>query len=794
MPRPTFARLVSTLIVFALVATSLTVALSAAGAGAVPASHARVSAPAPRASGVRTSLAGPSSYLITFSESGLPSGLTWQVKVGSMTSSTTTDGLTDSVLFSDHNGSYAYTVSGISGWQQSTLPYHGTVVVAGSAVTEPTLVYSQVTYAVNFAESGLPSGQTFSVTLNATTMSLTTDGATDTLTFQFANGTWPYVVHGISGWTQSTIPYHGSVVVNGAAVTKPTLVYTQVTYRVSFSESGLPAGLTFSVTLNGVQEQLTTTSGKGTLNWTGLPNGTYPYSIAKIGGWQQATLPPTGSVVVSGSNLVEPTLAYVKSTFAVTFSETGLPPGQLFEVMLGSGTESVISDGGTDHVQFAEPNGSYSYRIDTISGWNQATLPYHGSVLVAGASVDEPTVLYTQVTYTITYTESGLPAATNWSFTLNGVTMSTNTTMLTFVDPNGSYAFKVGYIAGFATAHETGTQAVNGANLNLGVPFSQVTYLVNFQETGLPGGSHWSVHVDSQSPSSSTPTVSLQLPNGTFDYSVPSLPGYEPNSENGSVLVNGGETNVSVPFHLVTYSITFNETGLPASKHPKSWSVSVGNTIVNSTSTSISFEVGNGTYTYLIRGPSGFWVSSVLAPEGTFVVNGASIEQGVVFLKGATGHITLHEVGLGSGTKWCVTIGAQLCSKTPRISLSDLTPGTYSYDIRAVPGLQTLPTQGKNQLPTSGSISLAHSALIRVAFAYAVTFTETGLPAHTLWVVKAGHTTTNSTTNTIVIYLTNGTSAFHVGKLTGYSAAPAAGGVKVAGAPLSVSIKFTVKT
>lgn len=787
MTRSGVARFGALFAVLAMVISSFAVVALSAGAAVAAPSAATVAVSAPSAA--PHTLAH--SYGVTFSESGLPAGETFQVTVGRSSSSTETDGTTDYLGFYEANGTYSYAITDISGWHQATLAYHGSLTVAGASIAEPTLLYVQVTYTVTFSESGLPSGETFAVSLNGSPQSYTTDGGTDSLAFVTPNGTFPYVIEGVSGWHQTTLPYHGSVVVNGAGVTERTLVFTQVTYSVTFSASGLPSGEMFSVTVAGTPKSVTTVGGNtATLTWTGLPNGTYPYSIAAIPGWQQSTLPSHANLAVVGSSPTEPTLIYTKTTYSVTFSETGLPAGETFQVTMGSGVESLIADGGTDSLLFTETNGTYSYAVADISGWSQSTLASHGTVVVNGASVAEPVLVYSQVTYTIIYTESGLPAGTNWSLNLSGVLENTTGPSLSFTEPNGTYDFKVGYVAGYATTPTYGSTVVAGSNLDLSIGFVQVTYAVTFTESGLPADTTWSVTINAHSVSSSTTTVVFQLPNGTFDYTVPAVPGYTPVVETGSVTVTGAVASVNVPFSLVTYSVTFAESGLPTT-HAKPWSVSLDDQVVSTTSSSISFTVGNGTYTYLVRGPAGYRVSSVLAPEGTVTVNGANVPESVTFLKGSTGAIHFHEVGLAAGTTWCVTLGATICSTSTKIVSANLTPGTYSYSVRGVSGLTTLVREGAVPLSSSGTIALAHSATLQVEFTYAVTFTETGLPPGTAWKVSAGGSAVTATTSSIVLYLKNGTYTFHIGKVTGRVASPGSGAIKVAGAPIAIAIKFT---
>jgi len=186
-------------------------------------------------------------------------------------------------------------------------------------------------------------------------------------------------------------------VVNGAAVTEPTLKYKLVTYSVTFKESGLPSGLNWTVTVDSHTLYLTTTGGTDSLVFTGLVNGTYSYSVTGNAGWHQTTLPYSGSVTVSGASVVEPTLKYKQVTYSVTFSESGIRSGLTWRVTLNGHTMSLTTNGGTDSVTFSEANGTYNYSITSPNGWVQSTLPTSGTVTVNGASVNEPTCVYTKV-------------------------------------------------------------------------------------------------------------------------------------------------------------------------------------------------------------------------------------------------------------------------------------------------------------------------------------------------------------------------------------------------------------
>jgi len=498
-------------------------------------------------------------YSVVFSESGLPSGLTFQVTLNSAAESVTTNGGTDSLTFTGlANGTYSYTIAGISGWYQPTLPYTGTVVVSGGAVAEPTLVYAQVTYSVVFSESGLPSGQAYQVMVNGVAKSLTTDGGTDSLTWAgLANGTYPYTITGDAGWHQSTLAYGGNVVVNGLTVTEPTLVYNQVTYSVMFSERGLPSGLMWTVTVNSMPESLTTDGGTDSLTWTDLANGSYVYTVSGNAGWHQSTLPYSGNVVVNGLSVTEPTLAYNQVTYSVKFSESGLPSGLTWAVTVNSLPKSLTTDGGTDSLTWTGlANGTYPYTITGNAGWHQTKLSYSGTQTINGGSVTKSTLVYSQVTYSVKFSESGLKSGLTWKVKVNGVTKSlttsSGTNTLTWTGlANGTYSYSITDNSGWhqTTLAYSGSLTVNGATVTEPkLVYSQVTYSVTFTESGLPSGTTWSVKLNGVTKSSTGPSIVFTEPNGTFSYTVGHVAGYTASPSSGSVTVSGASAAVSVQY------------------------------------------------------------------------------------------------------------------------------------------------------------------------------------------------------------------------------------------------------
>jgi hypothetical protein len=794
-------------------------------------------------------------YSVTFSESGLPSGLTWTVSVNAVPMSLTTDGGTDSLTFAEDNGTYGYAITDNSGWHQTTLPYGGgSVTVAGAAVTEPTLAYTQVTYTATVSESTLPASLSWSITVNGVTHSLTTDGGLDTLTWTgLANGTYAYSIADVSGWHQGTLAASGSLMVNGGAGPidgsgvgyTTTLAYSEVTYTATISESTLPASLSWSITVNGVTHSLTTDGGLDTLTWTGLANGTYAYSIADISGWHQTTIPYSGTLAVNGGTTdidgtgigYANTLDYAQVTYSVVFSESGLPSGLTWTVTVDGVPMALTTDGGTDALTFAETNGSHTYSVADNAGWHQTTLAYSGNVMVSGAAVTEPTLVYSAVTYTATLSESTLPSGLGWSATVNGVTQSLTTDggldTLTWTGlANGSYAYTIADVSGWhqTTLPYSGTLSVSGGAAAVDgtgsgyadtVTYTSVTYTVTLSESTLPSGLTWSVTLNGVTQSLTTDggldTLTWTgLTNGTYSYSVADNAGWHQTTipYSGTLTVNGGSSPIdgtgigysnTLVYSLVTYTITFSESGLPSGL---TWQVTV-NGVTKSLTTnggtdSLSFTKANGSYAYSIADISG-WHQSTLPYSGNVMVTGASVAEPTLIYSPVTYSVIFKESGLPSGLKWKVTVDGMTKSLTTNgatdtLTWTGLANATYSYQVGSLPGWH------QATLPYTGSVmvngaSVTEPTLVYTEEVYSVTFKESGLPSGLTWQVTVNGVTKSLTTDGGTDSLTwtgllNGTYTYSIAGNPGWheSVRPYSGTVQVKGAALTESSHYTKVT
>jgi PKD repeat protein len=105
---------------------------------------------------------------------------------------------------------------------------------------------------------------------------------------------------------------------------------------------------------------------------------------------------------------------------------------------------------------------------------------YSGSFTVKGASVSI-TLSFTQVVYTVTLTETGLPSGTSWSVTFaNGTVMNSTSTTISFTEPNGTYSVAVNTTNSNYKANSTSVSfTVSGSALSVSVGFHSVVKPTN---------------------------------------------------------------------------------------------------------------------------------------------------------------------------------------------------------------------------------------------------------------------------------------------------------------------------
>ncbi|MGI0068437.1 MAG: hypothetical protein ACREB9_08565, partial [Thermoplasmata archaeon] len=400
------------------------------------------------------------------------SGTTWAIVVNGTLYAAVAP---SSKVVSLPNGTFTWQLGDLPGWHQTSLPYNGSGVVASQPLTK-LFEFAKFTFPVTFRATGLPAGN-WTVFVNETPYAAPVG---DPIVAPAANGTFTYAIADVPGFHQLTLPYEGSGLIAGAPVVEPTLEFTAVLYPVTFVETGLPGGSSWTMNAGGH----VVTGSTSSLS-VEVGNGTYGFRANSTG---YLAIPPAGVVIVTGSEVTQQIGFVVRPPFSstVTFSESGLAEGAVWTVTFDGVTQVAVAPS-TIYFQ-GIGNGTYPFSV-RANGYIAA--PVSGNVTVAGAdqnvAVDFTSLL--PAYYSVTFTALGLPSATYWGVALSGrSTEYSNTSSIEYTNVTaGTYFFEV-ISPGYLANPSQGPLNVTNASIALQILFPGATFATSFIALDLPSG------------------------------------------------------------------------------------------------------------------------------------------------------------------------------------------------------------------------------------------------------------------------------------------------------------------
>jgi hypothetical protein len=316
---------------------------------------------------------------------------------------------------------------------------------------------------------------------------------------------------------------------------------------VSFLEAGLPLGqprnLTWYVNVTDPQEFR---SNSNSISFQ-EPNGTYSYNVSVNTRWYVLiSSESSGNFTINGNNISPyPSTSPVTfhELFNVTFTVSHLANGSAWYVNVTNGTSlSTV----TGSLSFTEINGTYVYSVAT---GNKLYRPvsYTSSYVVNGSSINLREV-FVLVTYSVTFSETGLTSGTFWSITINNNTRISTNGSISFKLNNGSFEYSLQPISGFSTTDYSGNVSISGAPLVEPINWTMVTYAISISQSGIPTGKHWSVTLQGKTFNGISVTSTLNTtkssvtflePNGTYNYTINAPFGYTGTHVTGKITING---------------------------------------------------------------------------------------------------------------------------------------------------------------------------------------------------------------------------------------------------------------
>jgi hypothetical protein len=427
-------------------------------------------------------------------------------------------------------------------------------------------------------------------------------------------------------------------------------------------------------------------------------NGTTVVGTVNVGNDPEFATYDGGNGYVYVPNYASDNVSVLMVAYRATFMETGLPSGAAWWINV-TGGPSTHSTGPT--LSFNESYGTYYYSVSTTAkNYSSAG----SSFRLAGMPLSVG-ITFSLIPYPATFTETGLPAGTNWSVTLSGVTRASNATTLEFQEPNGTHAYHIGVVSGWRTGSYTGAITVRGAAVPTTIPWSRVTYQVTFAESGLPSYTEWWVNVTAGRSTNSVGTaLSFSEPNGTYAYSVATLD-KEYSARGGSFALDGSNASETVAFSAVNYTVTFTETGLPSDT---GWWINLTDgPSTFSTGPTLSFNGSNGTYAYSASTSNANYSS----PKGSLAIKGGAVFRTVAFSLVAY-TVTFTESGLPAGRNWLVILNGTKRSGTEDLAFLGVRNGTYGFTIGPVVGYAANRTSGTVTVqggPASAPVTFAQT-------------------------------------------------------------------------------------
>ena len=408
----------------------------------------------------------PNTLDISFVEVGLPTGTQWSVNLNGEQEVSSIG----TISFSLPGGTYIYHLT--STGQYTPTQSIGVVSVSNNNKTIK-IDFTSIVSEVTFRTSSLPSNFTWSVLVDGQILQTNNQS----ISLFLLNGTYQYQAVQ-QGYYYPENPY-GLFTVSGASYTI-TINFVSIQYLLSFKETGLPAGVAWTMQIFNQTGVLTAYTSATTYNNVSLINGSYSFNMLETDFY--VSIPGNGTFSVNGGPL-SLSVKYEIFTYPVTFSETGLPSGNTWNITLTSqyGTTNYTSTT-SDSASFNVVNGTYSYKILSLNKSVEPS-PMTGTLNVNGTTVNIP-ISFSPVLYTAQVQEVGLAKNVSWSIEINSITYSSKNALINVTLANGTYDFTVlNVTSGYTFSPENGKLIINGANISTKISYSLIVTIIHPQNT-----------------------------------------------------------------------------------------------------------------------------------------------------------------------------------------------------------------------------------------------------------------------------------------------------------------------
>lgn len=634
-----------------------------------------------------------SAYSHTFTATGFPASFTWSVSAGALPGGLSLNASSGVLSGSPSaSGAFNFTVSCANGISPNATQVVNMNVNQAPAITSSAPANGLVgaAYSHTFTASGFPATFTWTVSSGSLPSGLSLNASSGVLSgTPSASGAFAFTVqcaNGISPAASQVVNMNVNAapsITSGAPANAPV----NVAYTHTFSGTGFPATLTWSVSAGALPAGLTLGASSGVLSGTPTTTGTHNFTISCSNG-----ISPDASQVVSMDVTLAPTITsaapasgVVGSAYTHTFTATGFPSAFNWTVTVGT-LPAGLTLNATTGVLSGTPTaaGASAFTVTCSNGVApDATQPVNMQINQAPTitSVAPPNGA-TFTAYSHTCTATGTPATFTWSvsagalpggLTLNATTGAISGTPAAVGVFTGTISCSNGIAPDAAQAFNITVTATPAPNMNVLRGTTNVA----------DGGSDALGNATITLPQSITYTITN---NGSAALNLTGTP---------NVVVTGGAMNVTglnvvapaTTSVAISASVTFTVQFVVPVTGAFSFTVSIDNNDPNT---------GKNPYNWTVNG------TGVTAPEIDVMRGTTSVADG--------GSVTLSNLTAGFSSTFTFTI-----NNTGNAPLSITTPITVGTFANCT---ATVTTQPNSTVAAGGSTSFTVSVLGGTAGAY----------------------------------------------------------------------------